>query len=116
MNYPEFMVAPMRQELTSKGFQELKSADEVKNALNQKVVGDGLNKEGTIVTNARHVASLKKLMLALNDIETGLIQNVTGDLLALDIRQALHYLGTITGEITNEDQLDFIFSKFCIGK
>jgi tRNA modification GTPase len=88
----------------------------LENALNQKVVGDGLNKEGTIVTNARHVASLKKLMLALNDIETGLIQNVTGDLLALDIRQALHYLGTITGEITNEDQLDFIFSKFCIGK
>jgi tRNA modification GTPase len=88
----------------------------LENALNQKVVGDGLNKEGTIVTNARHVASLKKLMLALNDIETGLIQNITGDLLALDIRQALHYLGTITGEITNEDQLDFIFSKFCIGK
>jgi tRNA modification GTPase len=88
----------------------------LENALNQKVVGDALNKEGTIVTNARHVASLKKLMLALNDIETGLIQNVTGDLLALDIRQALHYLGTITGEITNEDQLDFIFSKFCIGK
>ena len=88
----------------------------LENALNQKVVGDALNKEGTIVTNARHVASLKKLMLALNDVETGLIQNVTGDLLALDIRQALHYLGTITGEITNEDQLDFIFSKFCIGK
>ena len=88
----------------------------LENALNQKVVGDAFNKEGTIVTNARHVASLKKLMLALNDIETGLIQNVTGDLLALDIRQALHYLGTITGEITNEDQLDFIFSKFCIGK
>jgi tRNA modification GTPase len=88
----------------------------LENALNQKVVGDALNKEGTIVTNARHVASLKKLMLALNDIETGLLQNVTGDLLALDIRQALHYLGTITGEITNEDQLDFIFSKFCIGK
>jgi len=88
----------------------------LENALNQKVVGDALNKEGTIVTNARHVASLKKLMLALNDIETGIIQNVTVDLLALDIRQALHYLGTITGEITNEDQLDFIFSKFCIGK
>ena len=88
----------------------------IENALNQKVVGDALNKEGTIVTNARHVASLKKLMMALNDVETGLIQNVTGDLLALDIRQALHYLGTITGEITNEDQLDFIFSKFCIGK
>jgi tRNA modification GTPase len=88
----------------------------LKNAITQKVVGDHLKKEGTIVTNARHVSSLKKLLLALNDVETGLIQNVTGDLLALDIRQALHYLGTITGEITSEDQLDFIFSKFCIGK
>ena len=90
--------------------------DVLTQAITQKVVGDQLKKEGTIVTNARHVSSLKKLLLALNDVETGLIQNVTGDLLALDIRQALHYLGTITGEITSEDQLDFIFSKFCIGK
>lgn len=88
----------------------------LENAITQKVVGDQLKKEGTIVTSARHVSSLKKLLLALNDVETGLMQNVTGDLLALDIRQALHYLGTITGEITSEDQLDFIFSKFCIGK
>ena len=89
---------------------------ELENKITEKAIGDGLKREGTIVTNARHVASLKKLLFALNDVETGLIQNVTGDLLALDIRQALHYLGTITGEITNEDQLDFIFSKFCIGK
>jgi tRNA modification GTPase len=56
------------------------------------------------------------LLYALNDVAVGLENEVTGDLLALDIRQALHYLGTITGQITNEDQLDFIFSKFCIGK
>jgi tRNA modification GTPase len=85
-------------------------------ALTNKVVGEGLNKEGTIITNARHVESLKRLLYALNDVDMGLQQDVTGDLLALDIRQALHYLGTITGQITNEDQLDFIFSKFCIGK
>jgi tRNA modification GTPase len=89
---------------------------QLESLLYQKAVGDAMQKEGTIVTNARHVASLKKLMLALNDVETGLQQDITGDLLALDIRQALHYLGTITGQITNEDQLDFIFSKFCIGK
>jgi tRNA modification GTPase len=88
----------------------------LENALHQKAVGDGLNKEGTIVTNARHVASLKRLLFSLNDVETGLIENVTGDLLAIDINLALHFLGTITGQITNEDQLDFIFSKFCIGK
>ena len=107
---------PALKEVLFIAAKDKKNISAIENALNQKVVGDALNKEGTIVTNARHVASLKKLMLALNDVETGLLQNVTGDLLALDIRQALHYLGTITGEITNEDQLDFIFSKFCIGK
>ena len=88
----------------------------LENAIHKKVVGDGLDKEGTIVTNARHVVSLKRLLYALNDVEAGLNENVTGDLLAIDINQSLHYLGTITGQITNEDQLDFIFSKFCIGK
>jgi tRNA modification GTPase len=46
----------------------------------------------------------------------GLGNKIPGDLLALDIRRSLQYLGEITGEITNEDQLDYIFSKFCIGK
>jgi tRNA modification GTPase len=46
----------------------------------------------------------------------GLQNNLSSDLLSLDIRRCLHYLGEITGEITNEDQLDYIFSKFCIGK
>jgi len=53
---------------------------------------------------------------SLADIKTGLDNSISGDLLALDIRRCLHYLGEITGEITNEDQLDYIFSKFCIGK
>jgi tRNA modification GTPase len=43
-------------------------------------------------------------------------ENVPGDLLAIDIRQCLYHLGEITGTISNEDQLDYIFSKFCIGK
>jgi tRNA modification GTPase len=100
-------------------FISAKEKDNIKsleNLLYEKAVGESIQKEGTIISNARHVASLKKLSMALNDVETGLQHNVTGDLLALDIRQALHYLGTITGQITNEDQLDFIFSKFCIGK
>jgi tRNA modification GTPase len=53
---------------------------------------------------------------SLNDIYEGVENKLAGDLLALDIRTALQYLGEITGEITNEDQLDYIFSKFCIGK
>jgi len=98
------------------GAKDKKNIEALRTVLTQMVVGDGLNKEGTIVTNARHATALKKLLFALVDIETGLANNATGDLLAIDINQALHYLGTITGQITNEDQLDFIFSKFCIGK
>lgn len=75
-----------------------------------------VNTESTIVTNARHYHALKEVERSLIDIKNGLNNNLPGDLLALDIRRCLHYLGEITGEITNDDQLDYIFSKFCIGK
>jgi tRNA modification GTPase len=90
--------------------------DTLKAALVQKAVGGDVQTESTVVTNARHHEALVKLSDALEDVNTGLHQKITGDLLALDIRQCLHYLGLITGEITNDDQLDYIFSKFCIGK
>ena len=113
---PAILSNEFMQDVVFISAKEKDNIKQLENTLYQKVAGEGLQKEGTIITNARHVASLKKLSMALNDVETGLQHNVTGDLLALDIRQALHYLGTITGQITNEDQLDFIFSKFCIGK
>jgi tRNA modification GTPase len=75
-----------------------------------------INTEGTIVTNARHHHALKEVAISLTDIKNGLDNKLPGDLLSLDIRRCLHYLGEITGEITNDDQLDYIFSKFCIGK
>lgn len=79
------------------------------------VKGDVYTDE-TVITNARHYDALQKLYDCLEEIKVGMDHQITSDLLALDIRQALHYLGEITGEVTNEDQLDFIFSKFCIGK
>lgn len=90
--------------------------DALKQALIQKAINGDVNVEATIVTNARHHDALLKLEQSLQDVEAGMKQQVPGDLLALDIRQCLHWLGLITGEITNEDQLDYIFSKFCIGK
>ncbi len=72
--------------------------------------------ENTIVTNARHYHALKEVERSLTDIRNGLDNKLPGDLLALDIRRCLHYLGEITGEVSNEDMLDYIFSKFCIGK
>jgi len=90
--------------------------DELKKSLVAKTIFGDLQAESTIVTNARHYDALQKLAESLKDVKKGLDENIPSDLLALDIRQCLHYLGSITGQITNEDQLDFIFSKFCIGK
>ena len=75
-----------------------------------------INTESTIITNVRHYDALKQLAKSLHEVEQGLRNNVPGDLLSLDIRQCLFYLGMITGEITNEHQLDLIFGSFCIGK
>ncbi len=90
--------------------------DALKIALVNNTIQGNIHTESTIVTNARHHAALQGLMSSLIEVEQGLNNQTPGDLLALDIRQCLHYLGTITGSITHEDQLDYIFSKFCIGK
>ena len=79
------------------------------------VKGD-INTEAAVVTNTRHFEALQNLSVSLQDVQKGLNDNIPGDLLSLDIRECLYHLGTITGEVTNEDQLDYIFSKFCIGK
>ena len=90
--------------------------DELKKRLFSMVIHGKVSADETLVTNARHYEALKAVNRSIEDILKGLNAHVPGDLLALDIRSALHYLGEITGEITNEDQLDYIFSKFCIGK
>ncbi len=89
---------------------------ELKMALYHKTVESSLQAEDTIVTSARHYEALQQVQTSLHEIKTGLDNSLSGDLLALDIRRCLYYLGEITGEITNEDKLDYIFSKFCIGK
>ncbi len=75
-----------------------------------------LKNNEVVVTNVRHYEALTKANEALTKVLDGLGVNITGDFLAMDIRQALHHLGEITGEITTDDLLDNIFSKFCIGK
>jgi tRNA modification GTPase len=69
-----------------------------------------------VVTNIRHYEALKKTNDALDAVLHGLKSAITGDFLAIDIRRALQHLGEITGEITTDDLLGNIFSKFCIGK
>lgn len=96
--------------------KEGENLDLLKKKMVEKVIQGTIHAENTIVTNARHYHALMEVEKSLQDIKTGLDNKLTGDLLSADIRKCLHYLGEITGEITNEDQLDYIFSKFCIGK
>ena len=69
-----------------------------------------------VVTNVRHLHSLQKSLKSIKNIKNGLKDNLSGDLLSVDINEALSYLGEISGEITNDELLGNIFSKFCIGK
>lgn len=75
-----------------------------------------LSQNEVIVTNARHYEALEKASVALQRAIDGLNSGITGDFLAMDIRETLHHLGEITGEITTDEVLGNIFKNFCIGK
>lgn len=90
--------------------------EELKQRLLEYVNTGALRNSDTIVTNSRHYAALLKALEEINKVEDGLNADLSGDLLAIDIRQALHHFGEITGEITNDDLLGNIFANFCIGK
>jgi tRNA modification GTPase len=90
--------------------------EELKERIYHVTVNKPVNTDNTIVTNARHLQSLQQIKKSVNEILLGLDNQLPGDLLAIEIRTCLFHLGEITGEVTNEDKLDFIFSKFCIGK
>ncbi len=84
--------------------------------LYRSVVGGQINLESPIVANARHYEALQKALESLDEVLRGLESGLSSDLVALDIRRALQYLGEITGEVTTDDLLENIFSHFCIGK
>ena len=72
--------------------------------------------EAVIVTNARHYEALTRANEAISRSLQGLENRLSGDLVSQDIRECMHYLGEITGEITTNDILAEIFTHFCIGK
>ncbi len=90
--------------------------DDLKNLLLEFVNTGALRNNETIVTNTRHYDALLKAYEEVDKVQTGLSEGVSGDLLAIDIRQALFHFGEITGEITSDDLLGNIFANFCIGK
>jgi tRNA modification GTPase len=107
INYPLFI------ELSAK---ENVGVDELKNQLLSFVNTGALRNNETIVTNTRHYDSLLKALDEIQKVNYGLQTNITSDLMAIDIREALYHFGMITGEVTNDELLGNIFANFCIGK
>nr|WP_317632698.1 tRNA uridine-5-carboxymethylaminomethyl(34) synthesis GTPase MnmE [uncultured Flavobacterium sp.] len=90
--------------------------EDLKNQLISFVNTGALRNNETIVTNTRHYDSLIKALEEIQKVQYGLDMNISADLMAIDIRQALYYFGEITGQVTNDELLGNIFANFCIGK
>ena len=90
--------------------------EELKMAIYQRTVNSELSGDQTIITNARHLSSLQEIQVSVQKIIQGIETSIPGDLLSIEIRSCLYHLGELSGEVTTEDKLDYIFSKFCIGK
>jgi tRNA modification GTPase len=96
--------------------KEKQHIDELKQRIYSSSIKDQLSGDETLVTNIRHLEALQKTEEALVRVLGGIDGSITSDFLSMDIKQALHYLGEITGVVTTDDLLENIFSKFCIGK
>lgn len=96
--------------------KEKQGIEDLKITLLEQVNLHHINTSETLVTNIRHVEALKQTENALQRVLDNVDNPVTSDFLAMDIKQALHYLGEITGTVTTDDLLENIFTKFCIGK
>lgn len=90
--------------------------EQLKHALISKMKLGEIQSEDNLLTNSRHYEALQKTLLTIGEVKTAVKNEVPSDLLAIDLRQALHHLGEITGSVTTDDLLGNIFSNFCIGK
>lgn len=90
--------------------------EELQNTILKLVNIGALSNNETIVTNSRHYDALLKALEEIIKVQQGIDSNLSGDLLAIDLRQALHHLGEITGSVSNDELLGNIFANFCIGK
>ena len=87
----------------------------LKNAL-VHVAKESMNSSAVMLSNARHYEAIKRAHEAIVRVQEGLAENLSGELLSLDLQDCLSALGEVTGQITNQEVLQNIFSKFCIGK
>ena len=92
------------------------SLDVLTNSLLDIAGIEALDSNQLMVTNSRHYDVLIKSLEEISKVQEGIDNHLTGDLLAIDLRQALYFLGEITGQVSNDDLLGNIFANFCIGK
>jgi tRNA modification GTPase len=116
LNEEQLLSLPHIQSATIISAKQKQHIDELKHKIYSSAVKYKLDGGETLVTNVRHLEALQKTNSALIRLLDGIDAHVTSDFLAMDIKQALHYLGEITGTVTTDDLLENIFSKFCIGK
>lgn len=90
--------------------------EELQNSLLEFVNTGALRNNETIVTNTRHYDSLLKSLEEIEKVQFGMKENISSDLMAIDVKEALYHLGEITGQVTNDELLGNIFANFCIGK
>jgi tRNA modification GTPase len=115
LNSEEIAALPHTQSEAVISAKEKFHIDDLKHKIYHTAIKDQLTGDETLVTNIRHLEALQKTEEALMRVLDGM-ESVTSDFLSMDIKQALHYLGEITGAVTTDDLLENIFSKFCIGK
>jgi tRNA modification GTPase len=94
--------------------KEKKDVDYLKNKIIENLNQNFSNK--LIITNSRHYSALSLAKKEINNVKEGLKNNIPSDLLTVDLKQVLYHLGEVTGEVTNDEVLSIIFSRFCIGK
>ena len=90
--------------------------DKVKTKISSYIELGIVNNSSSVVTNSRHFSVLNNALTEVQNVYSGMKDGISSDLLAVDVRQALYHFGELTGEITNDELLGNIFSKFCIGK
>jgi tRNA modification GTPase len=96
--------------------KERTGLDDLRSCLSEVALKDKLSSDSVIITNIRHYEALTMVSGSLGRVMSGLDNKIPDDLIAIDIRQAIHYLGVITGVITSDEILSNIFKNFCIGK
>ncbi|MCX7547760.1 tRNA uridine-5-carboxymethylaminomethyl(34) synthesis GTPase MnmE [Xanthomarina sp. F1114] len=115
----DVLIAEMQAEIPEIQLLSAKTGfgvEELTNKLLNLINTGALRNNETIITNTRHYDALLKALEEIQKVKYGLESDLSGDLLAIDIREALYQFGLITGSVTNDELLGNIFANFCIGK